>query len=80
MQHAHKRKQPPCGFEIDRHFAFEPPRHQRRAFVVQAPAAHVDGLDARLAAFLNRLDMALDQHLVVADQPAERPHGEADGL
>ncbi len=55
----------------------QPLHHQRCALVVQAATAHVDRLDARLAAVLHGVRVAVDQQLVVLDQPAERPQRQA---
>src|SRR5271166_1839231 len=79
MQHADQGEQAARGFEIDIDLPRQTLRHQLRAFVVQAAPPHVDGLNALFTSFLDRLDVAIDQHLVVLHQPAERSQRQADG-
>jgi len=78
MQHAYQSEQPPRGLEIDFHAALQPLHHQRGTFVVQTTTAHVDRLDARLATLLHGVGIAVDQHLVVFYQPAERTERQAE--
>src|SRR5580658_2556106 len=78
-QHANQSEQSSRRVEVDLDLARQPFSHQFRALVVQAAPAHVDRLDPRLAAFLNRLDVAVHQHLVILHEAPERAQSQADG-
>src|ERR1700756_3594316 len=72
MQDGDQREQAAGGFEIDPHLAFQPLLQRARAFVVNAAAAHVDGLDLVGSRGADRLIIAVADHEIVFDDPAER--------
>src|ERR1044072_1435563 len=71
VQRAYEGEEPPRGRQVDADLAFEPLHQQLAAFVVQAPSAHVDGLDARRRRGLDRLEVALAHEEIVLRQAAK---------
>src|SRR5665213_119484 len=72
VQHADQREQPARGFEIDPHLAFQPLLQRARALVVDAAAAHVDGLDLVRRRGPDRLVVTVADHEIVLHDPPER--------
>ena len=72
VQDADQREQPARGFEIDPHLALQALLQRARAFVMDAAAAHVDGLDLVRRRGADRLVIAVADHEIVLHDPAER--------
>src|ERR1700688_3138922 len=72
VQHADQREQPAGGFEIDPHLALQALLQRARAFVVDAAAAHVDGLDLVRGRSADRLIIAVANHEIVFHDSPER--------
>ena len=72
MQGAEQREEAAPRGDIDGDLTFQSLHEQAAAFVVQAAAPDVDGLDARRRLRLDRLIVALAHHEVVLHDPSER--------
>src|SRR6185437_16237880 len=78
MQDADQREDAARRVVIDVDLALEPLAQQRRAFVVQPAAAHVERLDLRRRRVADRLVVALADQKVVPDDAAERRERQHD--
>jgi hypothetical protein len=78
MQHAEQREQAPRGIEIDVDLALQARLQQRRAFVVQAAAAHVERFDLRRRRGADRLEIAFADQEIILDHAAERRQRQHD--
>jgi hypothetical protein len=65
-----QREQPPRRIEIDIDLALEAFAQQRRAFVVQAAAAHVERFDLRRRRIADRLEIAFADEEIILDHAA----------
>src|SRR6266403_2224722 len=72
VQHADQGEQPAGGLEIDPHLALQALLQRARAFVVNAAAAHVDGLDLVRRRGADRLVIAVANHEIVFHDSPER--------
>src|SRR5665647_829751 len=72
VQHADQREQPARGLEIDPHLALQALLQRARAFVMDAAAAHVDGLDLVRRRGADRLIVAVADHEIVLHDSTER--------
>src|SRR6185312_13749107 len=78
-----QREEPPGRIEIELQLPREPFDEEFGGFVVETPAAHVDGLDLGGRRAADRLVVALADHLVVTNDLPEGREGEVvrdDGL
>src|SRR5215217_152201 len=72
VQGADEGEQPTRGVQVGLHLAVQSRLKQRRAFVVQAAPAHIEGLDLPGRRVADGLVVALADHEVVADHAPER--------
>src|SRR3954452_6235065 len=72
VQDGDQSEQPAGGFEIDPHLAVQALLHGARPLVVDAAAAHVDGLDLVRSRGADRLIIAVANHEIVFDDAPER--------
>src|ERR1700677_1470980 len=72
VQDGDQREQPAGGFEVDPYLALQAFLQSARTFVVDAAAAHVDGLDLVRRPGTNRLIIAVADSEVVLHDPPER--------
>src|SRR5262245_9649298 len=78
MQYAEQRKQPPRRVEVGLDLAVEPLFEGLAPFVVKAAARHVDSLDLTRRRVADRVVVALADHEIILDDPAERRHRQAE--
>jgi hypothetical protein len=79
MQHADEGEQAPGGVEINFDLAGKPVHQGLRAFIVQAAAAHIDGLNLAWRRVPDRLVIALADHVIITDHAPERGQREDMG-
>src|SRR6478752_10702381 len=72
VQDGDEREQPARGLEVDPHLALQPLLQRARALVMDAAAAHIDGLDLVRRRRADRLVVAVADHEIVLHDPPER--------